>query len=69
MLMNEKAADKALKAPAEVYNPNCVRDLSESLVKECGHSLPLSSSTINMLKNICLPGLSVPNVDFNDICM
>ena len=69
MLMNEKAADKALKAPAEVYNPNCVRDLSESLVKECGHSLPLSSSTINMLKNICLPGLSVPNVDFHEICM
>ena len=69
MLMNEKAADKALKAPAETYNPDCVRDLSILLVKKCGHSMPFPSSTNNMLRNICLPGLSVPNVDFNDICM
>ena len=69
MLMNEKAADKALKAPAEAFNPDCVRDLSILLVKKCGHSMPLPASTNNMLRNICLPGLSIPNVDFNDICM
>ena len=69
MLMNEKAADKALKAPAETYNPNCVRDLSLLLSDKCGHSYPFPASTINMLKNICLPGLSVPNVNFHEICM
>ena len=69
MLMNEKAADKALKATAEVYNPDCVRDLSLQLVEKCGHSTPFPASTSNMLRNICLPGLSVPNVDFNEICM
>ena len=69
MLMNEKAADKALKAPAEAFNPACVRDLSLLLAKKCGHSMPFPESTNNMLRNICLPGLSVPNVDFNDICM
>ena len=68
-LMNEKAADKAFKTAAETYSVDCVRDLSMSLVKECGHSLPLSESTMNMLRNICLPGLSVPNVNFNEICM
>ena len=25
--------------------------------------------TMNMLRNICLPGLSVPNANFNEICM
>ena len=69
MLMNEKAADKALKAPAEAFNPNCVRDLSLLLSDKCGHSYPFPASTINMLKNICLPGLSVPNVNFHEICM
>ena len=68
-LMNEKAADKAFKTPAETYSMDCVRELSLSLVKECGHSLPFSESTMNMLRNICLPGLSVPNANFNEICM
>ena len=69
MLMNEKAADKALKAPAEAFNPNCVRDLSLLLADKCGHSIPFPSSTMNILRNICLPGLSVPNVNFHEICM
>ena len=69
MLMNEKAADNALKAPAEAYNANCVRDLSILLVEKCGHTFPFSESANNMLRNICLPGMSVPNVDFNEICM
>ena len=69
MLMNEKAADMALKAPAEMYSVDCVRELSNAFVEKCGHTYPFSESTINMLKNICLPGMSVPNVDFKDICM
>ena len=68
-VMSEKAADKALKTAAEAYSPDCVRELTMSLVKNCGHTLPLSEATNNMLRNICLPGLSVPNVDFKDICM
>ena len=69
MLMNEKAAAKALQAPAEMYSTSCLAELSHQLVEKCGHSYPFSESTLNMLKNICLPGLSVPNVDFKEICM
>ena len=69
MLMNEKAADNALKTPAESYSASCVRDLSIELVKKCGHTMPFPQSVNNMLRNICLPGLSVPNVNWNDICM
>ena len=68
-LMNEKAADKALKTPSESYSASCVRDLSIALHEKCGHSFPLSESATNLLRNICLPGLSVPNVDWSDICM
>ena len=68
-LMNEKAADSAMKSVAESYSIDCVRELSHSLVEKCGHSYPLNEKTMNMLKNICLPGLSVPNVDFSEICM
>ena len=68
-LMNEKAADSALKTPSESYSVECIRELSHSLVEKCGHSYPLNEKTMNMLKNICLPGLSVPNVDFSEICM
>ena len=69
MLMNEKAADNALKTPAESYSASCVRDLSIELVKKCGHTMPFPQSVNNMLRNICLPGLSVPNVNWNEICM
>ena len=68
-LMNEKAADKAMKVSAESYSASCVRDLSLALRDKCGHSFPFSESASNLLRNICLPGLSVPNVDWNDICM
>ena len=68
-LMNEKAADSAMKASAESYSIDCVRELSHSLVEKCGHSYPLNEKSMNMLKNICLPGVSVPNVDFSEICM
>ena len=67
--MNEKAADAALKTASESYSASCVRDLSLALHEKCGHSFPLSESAMNLLRNICLPGLSVPNVNWSDICM
>ena len=68
-LMSEKAAEKALRSPSESYSASCVRDLSLALHEKCGHPFPLSESTSNLLRNICLPGLSVPNVNWNEICM
>ena len=68
-LMNEKAADKAFKTAAETYSADCVRDLASVLVEKCGFSYPLGANANNMLRNICLPGLSLPQVDFDEICM
>ena len=68
-LMNEKAADKAFKTAAETYSVDCVRELASTLVKKCGFSYPLGANANNMLRNICLPGLSLPQVDFDEICM
>ena len=68
-LMNEKAANNAMNAASEAYSVDCVRELSMMLVKKCGHKRPFSAKQNNMLRNICLPGLSVPNVNWDDICM
>ena len=67
-VMSEKAAEKAMKMPAGEYSIDCVKELTLSLMK-CGHTLPFSESAMNMLRNICLPGLSMPNVDMSEICM
>ena len=68
-LMNEKAADKALKTSTTSYSASCLMELSQSLHEKCGHPNPLSYSTMNMLRNICQPGLTMPNVDWSAICM
>ena len=68
-LMNEKAADVAMKNSVESYSIDCVRELSLGLHDKCGHSLPLGESISNLLRSICLPGLNVPEVDWNDICL
>ena len=68
-LMNEKSAAIAMKNGAESYSIDCVRDLSLGLVKKCGHSIPMSEKTMNLLRSICLPGLSTPEVNWSDICM
>ena len=67
-LMNEKAAHKAFTTPARVYSSSCVAELANSLVTKCGHSYPMSENVMNMLKNICLPGLNVSNMDFSEVC-
>ena len=69
LLMNEKAANQALTSAAESYSASCVAELANTLVSKCGHSYPMNDKTMNMLKNICLPGVSVPNVDFTQVCM
>ena len=68
-LMNEKGAAVAMKNGAESYSIDCVRDLSLGLVKKCGHSIPMNEKTMNLLRSICLPGLSTPEVNWSDICM
>ena len=68
-VMSEKAAEKAMKMPAGEYSIDCVKELTLALVNKCGHTLPFSESAMNMLRNICLPGLSMPNVDMSEICM
>ena len=68
-LMNEKGAAVAMRVSAESYSIDCVRDLSLGLVKNCGHSIPMNEKTMNLLRSICLPGLSTPEVNWSDICM
>ena len=68
-VMSEKAAEKAMKTPAEMYSADCVKELTNAFVKKCGHSHPVGASVNNVLRNICLPGVSVPNVDFDAICL
>ena len=68
-VMSEKAAEKAMKMPVETYSAECVKELATSFAKKCGHSMPLGASVNNVLRNICVPGVSVPNVDFSEICL
>ena len=68
-VMSEKAAEKAMKTPAEMYSADCVKELTNAFVKKCGHSHPVGASVNNVLRNICLPGVSVPNVDFDAVCL
>ena len=69
MVMSEKAAEKAMKMPAGEYSAECVKELTMAFMKKCGHTAPLGASVDNVLRNICLPGVSVPNVDFDAICL
>ena len=69
MIMNEKAADQAMKTSFSSYSTDCVRDLTLSLIKNCGHTIPFSSSATNLIRGICRPGVSTPNVDFSSICL
>lgn len=69
VLMGEKKAEKAMKMVAENYSIDCVRDLTMNLVKQCNHSLPLSSPASNLLRNICSNSTTAPEVDFSEICL
>ena len=69
ILLNEKAVVAAMNTPSESYSTSCVRDLSIQLMEKCGHSLPFSHSVSNLLRNICLPGINAPNVNWNDVCL
>ncbi|KAK8812759.1 hypothetical protein WA556_005363 [Blastocystis sp. ATCC 50177/Nand II] len=54
-----RLARAAMKTPAEMCSADCVKELTNAFVKKCGPLIP----------NICLPGVSVPNVDFDAICL
>ena len=69
MILNEKATDQAMKTSFSSYSTDCVRDLTLSLIKNCGHTIPFSSSATNLIRGICRPGVSTPNVDFSSICL
>ena len=69
MVMSEKAAEKAMKMPAGEYSADCVKELTMAFMKKCGHSSLMGASVNNMLRNICLPGLHAPNVDFDEVCL
>ena len=68
-LLNEKMANKAFTTSVKTYSSSCVTELAEALVTECGHSYPMSENTMNMLKNICTPGFTLPNINFSEICI
>ena len=69
LLMSEKAASSALETHVEEFSVECVRELSLKLIEKCGHRTPFSSKQNNLLRSICLPGVSVPIIDWEDICM
>lgn len=69
LLLNEKAANNALHAPVEAFAADCVRELSLKLAEKCGHKIPFPAKENNLLRSICLPGISVPEIDWEDICI
>ena len=69
LLLSEKAVVSALKKSSSDYSVDCVRELTLSLSKKCGHSLPLPIKANNLLRNICASGVSTPVVDFSEVCM
>ena len=68
-ILNERVANKALHTAAKVFSPSCVSELAEALVVKCGHTYPMKETTVNMLKNICLPGFNAVDLDFSEICL
>lgn len=68
-LVDEKVTAKAMMVPAESYSASCVQEFAHQFVSNCGHSYPLSMKTINVLRNLCIPGRSYPSVDFSTICL
>ena len=69
LLLNEKAANNALHAPVEAFAADCVRELSLKLAEKCGHKIPFPAKENNLLRSICLPGISAPEIDWEDICI
>ena len=69
LLMNEKAVHSALDSRVEAFDVDCVKELSLKLVERCGQRMPFRANHNNVLRNICLPGVNLPVIDWEDICM
>ena len=63
---NDKAADESMKTRPATYDQDCVSDLSLSLVGQCGYTLPLRDSHLNILAAICQNGNV--SINFDLVC-
>ena len=72
-LLGEKAALHAWEHAAEAYNVDCVRTLGLGLEEHCGSTRDamgtMQPGVTNLLKNVCLPGVRAPEVDWDEVCM
>ena len=72
-LLGERAAAQAWERKATAFDAECVRRLAEGLETRCGDGGQAGAAgrteVSNLLKNVCAPGVSVPEVDWEDVCM
>ena len=69
LLMNEKAVHSALNTRVEAFDVECVKELSLKLVEKCGQRMPFQAKQNNVLRRICIPGVSLPVIEWEDICL
>ena len=69
LLMNEKAVHSALDTRVEAFDVECVKELSLKLVEKCGQRMTFQAKQNNVLRRICIPGVSLPEIEWEDICL
>lgn len=71
-VLGEKKAHLVLSTPTistMSFSASCVAELAEEYVSKCGRALPQDNSLFTMMRAVCLPGLSMPTLDWDQICM
>ena len=72
-ILGEKAALRAWEHGAEAFNAACVRELGVGLEQHCGSTREalgtMQPGVSNLLRGVCLPGVRVPEVDWEEVCM
>ena len=63
---NDKAANESLKNRPASYDQDCVAELTMGLIGQCGYTLPLRDSHVNVLENICQNG--DVSINFDLVC-
>ena len=66
-VLGEKEMDKKMKEDTIEFNRECVSDVLENLMTQCGHSLPFPHSAVKMVKAVCANGY--PKVNWSEVCM
>ena len=66
-VLGEKEMDKKMKEDTAKYDRECVSDVLENLMTQCGHSLPFPHSAVKMVKAVCANGY--PKVNWSEVCM